>query len=65
MQNGKQGPLFQIENWSEARQCDWLAMLFNIFTIIEDVHFADDLVMVSNTHQHIQEKKSRLTTYAQ
>lgn len=41
------------------------ALLFNIFTTIEDVHFADDLVTVSSTHQHIQVEKSRLRTYAQ
>jgi len=42
-----------------------LALLFNIFASIKDVHLADDLFMVSNTQQRIQEEKSRLRTYAQ
>ena len=35
------------------------------FTTLEDLDFADDLAMVSHTHHHIQEKTSRLNTFAQ
>ena len=33
--------------------------------VLEDLDFADDLALLSHTHQHIQEKTSRLSTYAQ
>ena len=38
---------------------------WTLFTAFEDLDFADDLALVSHTHQHIQEKTSRLSTYAQ
>ena len=31
-----------------------------IFSALEDLDFADDLALVSHTHQHMQEKTSRL-----
>ena len=34
------------------------------FTILEDLDFADDIAMLSHTHQHIQEKSSRIEKYA-
>ena len=33
--------------------------------MLEDLDFADDLALISHTHQHMQEKTTRLTTYAQ
>ena len=34
------------------------------FTILEDLNFADDISMLSHTHQHIQKKSSRIEKYA-
>ena len=36
-----------------------------LFSTLEDLDFADDLALVSHTHQHMQEKTTRLSTYAQ
>ena len=33
--------------------------------MLEDLDFADDLALISHTHHHMQEKTTRLTTYAQ
>jgi hypothetical protein len=38
---------------------------WTLFSSLEDLDFADDLALVSHTHQHIQEKTSRLNRYAQ
>ena len=38
---------------------------WTLLSTLEDLDFADDLALVSHTHQHIQEKTSRLNTYAQ
>ena len=35
------------------------------FSTLEDLDFADDLALLSHTHHHIQEKTSRLSTFAQ
>ncbi|GFS18255.1 endonuclease-reverse transcriptase [Elysia marginata] len=37
---------------------------WDLFTNLEDLDFADDLALLSHTHHHIQEKTSRLNTYA-
>lgn len=34
------------------------------FSTLEDLDFADDLALLSHTHQHIQEKTSRLKTFS-
>ena len=36
-----------------------------LFSTLEDLDFADDLALVSHTNQHMQEKTTRLSTYAQ
>ena len=36
-----------------------------LFSTQEDLDFAYDLALVSHTHQHMQEKTTRLSTYAQ
>ena len=36
---------------------------WSLFTTLEDLDFADDLALLSHTHQHMQEKTSRLQTY--
>ena len=36
-----------------------------LFSTLEDLDFADDLALVSHTHQHMQEKTTRPSTYAQ
>ena len=36
-----------------------------LFSTLEDLDFADDLALVSHTHQHMQEKTTWLSTYAQ
>ena len=36
-----------------------------LLSTLEDLDFANDLALVSHTHQHIQEKTSRLSTFAQ
>ena len=38
---------------------------WTLLSTLEDVDFGDDLALVSHTHQHIQEKTTRLSTYAQ
>ena len=38
---------------------------WTLFSNLEDLDFADDLALISHTHQHMQEKTSRLNTYAQ
>ena len=38
---------------------------WTLFSTLEDLDFADDLALVSHTHQHMQEKTTRLSTYAQ
>ena len=38
---------------------------WTLFTSLEDLDFADDLALISHTHHHIQEKTSRLNTFAQ
>ena len=45
---------------------DWLMRhTWTLFSTLEDLGFADDLALVSHTHQHMQEKTTRLSTYAQ
>ena len=36
-----------------------------LFSTFEDVNFADDLALVSHTHQHMEEKTTRLGMFAQ
>ena len=36
---------------------------WTLLSTLEDVDFGDDLALVSHTHQHIQEKTTRLSTY--
>lgn len=38
---------------------------WTLLSTLEDLDFADDLALVSHTHQHMQEKTSRLSTFAQ
>ena len=38
---------------------------WTLLSTLEDVDFGDDLALVSHTHQHIQEKTTRLSTYTQ
>jgi len=38
---------------------------WTLLSTLEDLDFADDLTLVSHTHQHVQEKTSRLSTFAQ
>ena len=38
---------------------------WNLFSTLDDLDFADDLALLSHTHQHIQEKTTRLQTYGQ
>ena len=38
---------------------------WNLFSTLEDLDFADDLALLSHTHQHIQDKTSRLETFGQ
>lgn len=38
---------------------------WTLFSTLEDLDFADDLALVSHTHHNMQEKTSRLSTYAQ
>nr|KAG5700914.1 hypothetical protein BaRGS_012321 [Batillaria attramentaria] len=38
---------------------------WTLFSTLEDLDFADDLALVSHTHQHMQEKTSRLSSFAQ
>ena len=38
---------------------------WTIFSTLEDLDFADDLALVSHTHQHMQEKTSHLGCFAQ
>ena len=44
----------------EPRGIQW-----TLFSALEDLDFADDLALVSHTHQHMQEKTSRLSYFAQ
>ena len=44
----------------QSRDIRW-----TLFSTLEDLGFADDLALVSHTHQHMQEKTTRLSTYAQ
>ena len=37
---------------------------WTLFWTLEDLDFADDLVLLSHTHQHMQEKTNRLNTHA-
>ncbi|XP_056017380.1 uncharacterized protein LOC130053815 [Ostrea edulis] len=37
---------------------------WSIHSTLEDLDFADDIAMLSHTHQHIQEKTNRLQNYA-
>ena len=36
---------------------------WSLFSTLDDLDFADDLALLSHTHQHMQEKTSRLHTY--
>ena len=36
-----------------------------MFSTLDDLDFANDLALLSHTHQHIQEKTSRLETFGQ
>ena len=38
---------------------------WTLFSTLEDLDFADDLALVPHTHQHMQQKTTRLSTYAQ
>ena len=38
---------------------------WTLLRALEDLDLADNLALVSHTHQHIQEETSRLNTYAQ
>lgn len=38
---------------------------WTLFSVLEDIDFADDLALVSHTHQHMQEKTSCLSYFAQ
>ena len=38
---------------------------WTLFSKLKDLDFADDVALVSNTHQHTQEKTTQLSTYAQ
>ena len=38
---------------------------WTLCTTLEDLDFADDLALVSHTHNHMQEKTSRLNTFSQ
>jgi len=38
---------------------------WSLFSTLDDLDFADDLALLSHTHQHIQEKTSRLQTFGQ
>ena len=38
---------------------------WTLFSKLEDLDFADDVALVSHTHQHMQEKTTRLSTYVQ
>ena len=38
---------------------------WTIFSTLEDLDYADDLALLSHTHQHIQEKTSRLEKFSQ
>ena len=38
---------------------------WSLFTTLDDLDFADDLALLSHTHQHIQDKTSRLQTFGQ
>ncbi len=44
----------------KARGIRW-----TLFSALEDLDFADDLALVSHTHQHMQEKTTRLGYFAQ
>ena len=44
----------------QARGIRW-----TLLTQLEDLDFADDLALMSHIHQHMQEKTSRLSTFAQ
>lgn len=37
---------------------------WTLFSNLEDFYFADDVALFSHTHQHMQEKTSRLNTFA-
>ena len=37
---------------------------WNLFVNLNNLDFADDLVLLSHTHSHIQEKTNRLHIYA-
>ena len=37
---------------------------WTLFSTPEDLDFADDLALIFHTHQHMQEKTTRLSTYA-
>ena len=38
---------------------------WTLFSTLEDVDFADDLALVSHTHQHMEEKTTRLSMFEQ
>ena len=38
---------------------------WTLFSALEDLDFADDLALVSHTHHHMQEKTTRLSSFAQ
>ncbi|RUS86850.1 hypothetical protein EGW08_005387 [Elysia chlorotica] len=38
---------------------------WNLFSTLEDLDFADDLALLSHTHNHMQEKTARLSNFAQ
>ena len=59
--------LFNIAiDWVLRRTEDQLrGIRWTLFTTPEDLDLADDLTLVSHTHQQIQEKKSRLSIYGQ
>ena len=37
---------------------------WKINTVLEDLDFADDIALLSHTHQHLQDKTNRLSKFA-
>ena len=42
-----------------------MGIRWTLFSTLEDLDLADDLALVSYTHQHMQEKTTRLSMFAQ
>lgn len=52
-----------VINW--AMQRTPRGIRWTLLSTLEDLDFANDLALVSHTHQNMQEKTSRLSTFAQ